>query len=230
MANIQTQCLDCVDKSTCFQQLNTHELSLTTESKVQVTYKKGETIAKQGSFVTHILYVRKGTVKVYKEIEDGTNIIYNVLPAGSLIGLSALFFSETFQYSMAALNDSKICAIDKKVIENLFRDNSNFSVNVITILNEEILHLRNKMISLTRKQMAGRLADSLLHLKNKVYNSGQFRMTLSRKELAEFSGMSTMSVVRTLQMFIKKGIIGEESGIMEVINGEELESLSQISG
>jgi len=230
MANIQTQCLDCVDKSTCFQQLNTEELSLTTESKVQVIYKKGETIAKQGSFVTHILYVRKGTVKVYKEIEDGTNIIYNVMPAGSLIGLSALFYSETFQYSMAALDDSKICAIDKKVIENLFRDNSNFGMNVITILNEEILHLRSKMISLTRKQMAGRLADSILHLTNNVYNSGHFRMTLSRKELAEFSGMSTMSVVRTLQALIKKGIIREESGTMVILDKDELLHLSRIVG
>ncbi len=226
MARFQTNCLDCKDKSTCFAQLDANELTLADESKVQVSYKKGETIAKQNSFVTHILYVKRGVVKVYRENTDDTNIIYRILPGGSLIGLSALFYSETFQYSIAALSDTQICSIDKKVIENLFADNPNFSKKAFEELNKEIHHLRTKMVSLTHKQMEGRLADSLLFLRDHVYHSNNFKLFLSRKELAEFSGMSTMSVVRTIQKFIKKGIIKESSGNIEVIDSTGLEELS----
>jgi len=227
MSKVQTTCLYCEDKSSCFSQLSDNELTLTDESKVQVSYRKGETIAKQNSFVTHILYVKKGLVKVYRENEDGTNIIYRILPEGSLIGLSALFYSNTFQYSIAALKDSAICAIDKKVIETLFRDNSNFSQITLEELNKEIHHLRAKMVSLTHKQTEGRLADSLLFLKDEVYYSSRFKLFLSRKELAEFSGMSTMSVVRTLKNFQKKGAVIEESGYLNIIDSEGLESLSE---
>jgi CRP/FNR family transcriptional regulator len=227
MSKVQTTCLSCEDKSFCFSQLNANELTLTDESKVQVAYKKGETIAKQNSFVTHILYVKKGFVKVYRENEDGTSLIYRILPEGSLVGLSALFYSNTFQYSIAALSESRICAIDKKVIETLFKDNGNFSQIVLQELNKEIYHLRAKMVSLTHKQTEGRLADSLLFLMKEVYHSSKFKLFLSRKELAEFSGMSTMSVVRTLKNFQKKGMVSEESGYLNIIDSEGLESLSE---
>ncbi|MGM0497054.1 MAG: Crp/Fnr family transcriptional regulator [Bacteroidota bacterium] len=227
MARVQTNCLDCKEKSSCFAQLDTNELTLADESKVQVSYKKGETIAKQNSFVTHLLYVKRGIVKVYRENADDTNIIYRILPKGSLIGLSSLFYSETFQYSIAALSDSQICSIDKKVVENLFIDNGNFSKTAIEELNKEIHHLRTKMVSLTHKQMEGRLADSLLFLRDHVHQSNSFKLSLSRKELAEFSGMSTMSVVRTIQSFIKKGIIKESSGNMEIMDKQGLEKLSE---
>jgi CRP/FNR family transcriptional regulator len=228
MSKVQTTCLYCEDKSSCFSQLDDNELSLTDESKVQVFYKKGETIAKQHSFVTHILYVKKGLVKVYRENEDGTNIIYRILPEGSLIGLSALFYSNTFQYSIAALKDSEMCAIDKKVIEGLFKGNGNFSQITLEELNKEIHHLRAKMLSLTHKQTEGRLADSLLFLKDEVYHSSRFELSMSRKELAEFSGMSTMSVVRTLKNFIKKGVVKEESGYVEIIDDDGLNMLTEL--
>ena len=227
MARVQTNCLNCKVKSSCFAQLNDNELTLADESKVQVSYKKGETIAKQNSFVTHLLYVKRGIVKVYRENTDDTNLIYRILPKGSLIGLSALFYSETFQYSIAALSDTEICSIDKKVVENLFTNNANFSQKAFEALNKEIHHLRMKMISLTHKQMEGRLADSLLFLRDHIHESNNFKLSLSRKELAEFSGMSTMSVVRTIQNFIKKGIISESSGNMEIIDYQSLEKLSE---
>lgn len=227
MSRVQTNCLDCKDKSSCFAQLGANELTLADESKVQVSYKKGETIAKQNSFVTHILYVKLGIVKVYKENADETNIIYRILPKGSLIGLSALFYSETFQYSIAALSETVICSIDKKVIENLFMGNGNFGRTALEELNKEIHHLRTKMVSLTHKRMEGRLADSLLFLRDHVHHSNSFNLPLTRKELAEFSEMSTMSVVRTIQNFIKKCIIKESSGNMEIIDNQGLEILSE---
>ena len=226
MARVQTNCLNCKEKSSCFAQLDDNELTLADESKVQVTYKKGETIAKQNSFITHLLYVKRGIVKVYRENTDDTNLIYRILPTGSLIGLSALFYSETFQYSIAALSDTEICSIDKKVVENLFTNNAKFSQKAIEELNKEIHQLRTKMVSLTHKQMEGRLADSLLFLKDHIHQSNNFKLTLSRKELAEFSGMSTMSVVRTIQNFIKKGVIKESSGNMQITDSQELEKLS----
>ena len=223
-----TTCTDCDFKSSCFQQLSNDELLLANESKVQVAYKKGETILKQGSFVTHILYIKDGIVKVYRENQDNTSTIFTVQSKGNLIGLPALFYSGVFDYSVAALSESKICAIDKKVMEQLAKDNSDFVTTVIQNLNQEMSQLKEKMISLTLKQLNGRLADSLLHLANHVYMSDSFKLNLSRKDLAEFSGMSTMSVVRTLQQFIKNEIIEEQEGVLKILAKDKLEQLALI--
>lgn len=231
MNKLKISCTECFEKSYCFQQLNQHELFLTNESRVQIHYKKGETIAKQGSFVTHILYVKKGMVKVYEEFEGReNNLIFSVLPEGSLIGLSSLFFTDKFQYSIAALDSTSICAIDKHVIEQIVKDNSNFGASLLESLNSELYNIRSRMISLTQKQLQGKMADIILYLAENVFKQDEFDLPLSRKELAEFGGMSTMSVVRTLQHFIKGGIIEENKQRITIREKDLLKKISLEGG
>lgn len=227
MAPIEVLCTDCEQKSSCFKQLELEELEFANNSKVQIHYKKGETIAKQGSFVTHVLYVKEGLVKVYKELEDNTNLIYSVLPQGSFVGLSNLYTRDTFQFSVAALTHSSICSIDRDVLEQLVRKNGSFANSIIETVNRETHHLRSKMLSLTHKPMKGRLSDTLIELSRDVFATTAFPCKLSRNDLAEFSGMSMMSVVRTMQDFIKNGYVQEQEGKIIILDMEALERMSQ---
>jgi CRP/FNR family transcriptional regulator len=227
MAETETVCPDCQYKSACFEQLNEEELIFASKSRVQVRYRKGETIAKQGAFVTHVLYVKHGLVKIYREHSKDANLIYDILPAGSLVGLSNLFYSKTFQFSVAALTDSAICSIDREVLEKLVMDNGAFARSVMESINNGLNHLQNKMVSLTQKQTKGKLADSLLYLSKKVFLSNVFTSKLTRNDLAEFSGMSMMSVVRTLQEFIRKGYLEESEGKIKLTDMKALEQISQ---
>ena len=230
MSKPEVLCSYCQHKSECFEQLNAEELLFANNSKVQLRYKKGETITKQGSFVTHVIYVRKGLVKVYKEHNRENNVIYDVLPAGSLIGLSNLYFSETFQYSIAALTDTAVCSIDRQVFERVIKDNGSFASSVLEAVNGEIHHLRNKMVSLTQKQLKGKLADTFIYLAENVFYSHIFTNKLSRNDLAEFSGMSMMSVVRTIQEFIRVGYLEEAHGKIKILDMNVLKKISQETG
>ncbi|MFH2096862.1 MAG: hypothetical protein ABIJ16_14225, partial [Bacteroidota bacterium] len=78
-------CLLCNNKSECFKQLGRLELELADTKRVELTYKKGENIAKQGAFVTHILYLQYGLVKIYKEVDSNTNLILNIFSGSNLI-------------------------------------------------------------------------------------------------------------------------------------------------
>lgn len=227
MAKTETICPDCQYKSPCFEQLNEEELLFASKGKVQIRYRKGETIAKQGAFGNHVLYVKRGLVKIYREHSREVNLIYDILPAGSLVGLSSLFYGNTFQFSVAALADSSICSIDREVLEKLVMDNGAFANSVVKAINGGIHHLQDKMVSLTQKQTKGKLADSLLYLSDKVFLSNVFTSKLTRNDLAEFSGMSMMSVVRTLQEFIRKGYLKESEGKMKLKDKEALEQISQ---
>jgi len=83
------------------------------------------------------------------------------------------------------------------------------------------------MASLTQKQMNGRVADALIYLSENIFKSNAFEMILSRKDLAEFTGMSTMSVVRTLKDLKNEGIIKDEKGKIDIKNTELLKKISQ---
>ena len=228
MSQFKTKtCSDCKEKSLCFKQLNKDELRLTNENKVQIHFKKGEIISKQGSFVTHIMYLKNGYAKVYKETDINNNLILDIIPHGKLIGLTSLFNNDNIaRFSVAALDNTVVCSIDRNTIEKLIHQNSQFAKTVIESLNAESLHFYDKMASLTQKQMNGRVADALIYLSEKVFLSEKFRMILSRKDLAEFTGMSTMSVVRTLKELKTENVIEDKKGFIEIKN---LDSLKQIS-
>lgn len=222
------KCLECDKKSLCFQQLTEDELKLTNENKVQIRFKKGEIISKQGSFVTHIMYLKEGFAKVYKETDSENNLILDIIPDGKLIGLTSLFNNDNIaRFSVSALTDTVICSIDRNIIEKLIYKNNKFAKTVIASLNGEALHFYDKMASLTQKQMNGRVADALIYLSNNIFQSNKFKMILSRKDLAEFTGMSTMSVVRTLKVLRQEGIIENENGAIEIKKPDLLKKISQ---
>ncbi len=224
----QITCTVCKSKSSCFEKLNLEELNLTTAHKAQVHYRKGEIINKQGTFISHILFLKDGYAKLYKETDKTTDIILDIIPAGELIGLSALYGDNISQFSVSALTDANICTIDRNVIEELVKKNGEFAAQVIKTINQQNQMFYTKMVSISQKQMHGRVADALLYLSEHVFKSEKFHLPLSRKELAEFTGMSTMSFVRTLKDMQKSGIVEDKSGDgLHIKNLKKLQSLSQ---
>ena len=69
----------------------------------------------------------------------------------------------------------------------------------------------------------------MLFLADSIFHSDKFNMELSRKDLAEFTGMSVMSVVRGIKDFKESGIIRDENSTIEILNREKLVKIS-VSG
>lgn len=225
--NQNIQCNHCKSMSPCFQQLSEEELLQANDNRVQIQFKKGEIISKQGSFVTHIMYLRNGFAKVYKETDLDHNLILDIIPAGKLIGLTSLYNEDNIaRFSVAALDNTMVCAIDRRTVEKFIQQNSSFAQSVIKALNKESLLFYDKMASITQKQMNGRVADAIIYLSERIFNNTKFKMILSRKDLAEFTGMSTVSVVRTLKEFKSEGIIEDQNGFIEI---KKLTNLREIS-
>ncbi|MFK5857211.1 MAG: Crp/Fnr family transcriptional regulator [Bacteroidota bacterium] len=222
----RNSCVACKNKSACFEKLSVLELEGVDTNRVEVRYKKGEIIAKQGSFVTHILFVKEGLTKMYMEVNDDHNLILNLFPKGSLIGLPSLYNGNIAQYSVSAIEDTVICTIDKKVFEDLILNNGEFATYVISTINNCTFHNFDKILSLTQKQHTGRLAEALLFISKYIYHNTTFKLSLSRKDIAEYTGMSIISVVRILKDFNKDGIINSAGKTIEIIDVRRLERIS----
>lgn len=223
--NSQKSCLLCNNKSSCFNTLSPQELHKADSSRAEIHYRKGEMIAKQGNFYTHILYIQTGMAKVYKELSDGSSLILNIFKEGSLIGLPFLFNNQVLDYSVAAIEDTVICAIDRKAFEQLVHENSDFATEVITLLNHCTLYNYDRIVSLTHKQLNGRFAETLIFLSEKIYGSTRFKLTLSRKDLAEYTGVSVMSIIRAIKDFKADGIIDVQGNQIEILKPEALERI-----
>jgi len=192
-----------------------------------VNYKKGEVLCKHGTLAPHIIYLKEGLAKIYLEgIND--SLILKIIPPGNLVGLTSILEDNNiFHYSAVTYMDSKAQLIDINVFRKIIKQNSEFASSIINILCENSLQTFGRFFCLTHKQLYGRLADILLCLAERIFKTQKFELNLSRKELAELTGMSTESVIRMLKKFKDDGIISMDGKMVDISNTELLRKISE---
>lgn len=220
-------CTISLQPCTCFEKLSKDEEKFLEENSVKVKYRKGEIICKQGSYASHIMYVEKGLVKVY--LDNGTNsLVLKMIPDGNLLGLSSINeLHTTFQYSAMSYVDSVVKQINITAFRELLKMNSEFAKSVIDILSANSIQINGRFFCLTHKQSYGRLADIILCLADRVFKENEFELPLSRKDLAELSGMSSETVIRMLKKFKEDNLIEMKGKNFKIIDYNRLKRISE---
>ncbi len=223
------------NKSHCFECFRIEELinSLTAEQmqqlqkhKVEIRFRKGEIICKQGTFASNIGILKEGLVKVYLEFND-RNLILRVETAGQLIGLQALCGNNLYYYTCVAYEDSLVELIDINYFKQLMQENATFGIHVFESLTESNISSYDRMICLTQKKSHGRLADILLCLSERIYKSDKFKTHFPRKDLAELSNMSIENLARTINDLKKDNVVNISGNNIEITNKELLRTISK---
>jgi len=219
---IKTSCTVSNISCSCFDHLTEEQKKLVERNQVMVEYKKGEVIVKQGTFTSHILYICEGLVKVFYE-EGDQSLILRIASPKSLIGLTSLPTNQNiFQYTASAYVNTTVKLIDINIIRKLILENGRFATAIIDVLSEVAMQKNGRFFCLNHRQAFGKLADIILCLAGNIFKTDKFELLLSRKELAELSGMSTESVIRTLKSFQDDGLIRINGKTFEVIDPEGL--------
>ena len=71
------------------------------------------------------------------------------------------------------------------------------------------------------------MADVLICLAQKIYQSNPFHTSLSRQDLADMSGMTKESAIRILKTFKDDQLINTEGNTIEILNMAMLETISR---
>ncbi len=211
----------------CFEMLTPDERVSMDSHSVKVKYKKGETICKQGALASHIMYMESGLAKVF--LEDGVNsLVLKIIPDGNMLGLSSVNSeNNTYQYSAMAYIDSEIKQIDLRFFKQMLGQNLLFAQEVINILGSNSVQINGRFFCLTHKQSYGRLADILLCLSERIFRKYDFELPLSRKDLAELSGMSPETVIRMLKKFNDDGLIRMEGKSFSLLDPIRMKRISE---
>jgi len=223
---IKINCIDCKLKSEPFQQLTEPQMHRVDERRSELSFKKGELLDKQGMFMTHIIFIRKGFVKLYLENDDGITIV-GIAKPGSFIGLQALYGETVFPFSAEAITDTEVCMKDIAVFRELILENTGFARGIIEMLNVDLIQAYRRMSSLVTKQVNSRFAELLLFMSNVLYQSNPFHLTISNKDIADLISTSPESVSRLIADFQDQGIINSKGKAFEIMDIHKLEALGK---
>ena len=220
-------CNFCSMKSPMFELLRKEELDLITETKKRVLFKAGETIVKQGAPLSHVLSFTSGLAKVYIEGSGNKNLILQFVKPTQFLGSPGIYVDNIHYFSVAAVKDSSVCFIEIEVFKKIIRENCDFAEAFMKDVSVNGIFNYDRFISLTHKNMPGRIADGLLYLKDNIFTKER-EIFISRQDLAEFTGMSKDSVIRTLKELAGDGILENNNGTITITDLNKLIKISEL--
>ena len=217
----------CDIQAPCFQMLIPEEVTLVRGSKTQVLFRKGDNLTKQGAFASYVLFIISGLAKQYIEGDNSRNYNLRIIKPGEFVGLSAVFTKSTFNYSSVAITDCQVFLVEKDAIAKVIKQNGLFGFTMITRYFEQNANLFDTLRTVIYKQMNGRIAETLLYIDGFKNENPNIFQLLSRKDIADFAGISTESAVKLLKSFEKDGLIELNEKDIQVVNHNGLLEISK---
>ena len=194
-------------------------------------YKKNETIYCEGETPTHYMCLLTGKVKIYKDGVGGRSQIIRVIKRHEYFAYRAYFAEEDYVTAAAAFEPCTICLIPMPTIISLIQENAELAMFFIRQLSIDLGISDERTVSLTQKHIRGRLAESLLFLKD-TYGVEEDQCTLSiylsREDLANLSNMTTSNAIRTLSNFAAEKLIIIDGRKIKLIEEDKLKKISKI--
>ena len=194
-------------------------------------YKKNENIYCEGETPTYLMCLLSGKVKIYKDGVGGRSQIIRVIKSHEYFAYRAYFAEENYVTAAAAFEPCTICLIPMPTIVKLIQENPELSMFFIRQLSKGLGISDERTVSLTQKHIRGRLAESLLFLKD-TYGVEEDQCTLSiylsREDLANLSNMTTSNAIRTLSNFAAEKLIIIDGRKIKLIEEEKLKRISKI--
>jgi CRP-like cAMP-binding protein len=193
-----------------------------------VQYLKRDIIFRQNSGTSHLMFVKSGLVKVYKERKDGRAYILKILTSGEFLGLLSFYGKAIHQFSASAVEDCEIGYIDFQFFNRILKKNGTFAMELIRLVSIEGLYMFEKLLRLSHKQLPGRIADVILYFSDIIYNNEEFDFPLTRRELAELAGTTKESFIRTLAEFKNDKIIELNGSHVKIKSMKIVRTLSEL--
>ncbi len=217
----------CDIQAPCFQSLSEEEMELIKTCKTQVKFRKGDMLTKQGAFAAYVLFIARGLGIQYVEGETDKNFNLRIIQPGEFVGLSAIFSNNTFNYSSVAIDECQAFLIEKAAISEIITQNGEFGMRLMRRYTEQNISVYTTLQKVLFKQMTGKIADVLLYIDALKSRYPEVFTLLSRKNLADFAGITTESMVKMLKTLEKEQIIALQGKDITLLNTAYLKDLMQ---
>lgn len=198
------------------------------ENRSTNNYKKKQVIYKEGNHPTQLYYVLSGKIKTFKSNDDGKELVTDLYSAGDFLGHIALLQGSVYRETAEAIDDCEIAIIPKKEFEELLSNSKEVAQKFINLLAKNIADKEHHLLNLAYNSLRKKVADALMALKHKYHVTGNpenFRIDISRENLANIAGTATESLIRTLSDFKTEKLIDIKDGHITIMNDKKLEGM-----
>ena len=196
-----------------------------------VKYKKNDVIYREGDLPTNLLCLISGKVKIYKEGVGGRFQIMRVVGETEYFAYRAYMAGEPFITAAAAFEPCVVLKVPLGIVIKMIQENAALGWFFIQRLAQDLGLSDERTVNLTQKHIRGRLAESLLFLRDSYgmeEDGCTLSIYLSREDLANLSNMTTANAIRTLSAFTAERLVATDGRKIKILDTQGLERISKI--
>ncbi|WP_430809766.1 MULTISPECIES: Crp/Fnr family transcriptional regulator [unclassified Carboxylicivirga] len=194
-------------------------------------YESGEVVYNANSKAQTAYLVKKGMVKLYSIGAKGNKQIVRMVPEGEIIGYYSQFTNEPEITGCECLVNTVLCELSEHSLQEAFKTDSSLALSMLRKACTEIKETCASIMDLSQKTVRGRAANILvkqMELFN-VEEGHNFPIRITRSDMASWIGTSKESVSRSLNDFVREGLIQMDRDTIKITNLKGLKRVSIVS-
>jgi len=228
MGKSRIECIDCGTHACIVKRYCSHEqLMNVSKHKNFNSYKKGDSIFREGNTMLGIHFLQSGGVKVVTPTLNDREQVVRLASEGNILG-HRVFENDKYFFNAIALMDSNVCFIETAVFKETCLSGSDFSYNVILFYALELRRAELRVKYHAQMNVREKVAQAFIYLKD-VFGINtktlQLNVDLSRRELADVAGTTSEQVTRQLNDFEGEKLIARSKREIQLINVKGIEQI-----
>ena len=195
------------------------------DNGVQLTYKNGDNIYREGDNSNLIFLINKGAVKCFKLDEQGKELTTELYKEDDLFGYTSFNHNIPYQETATAIKDLEMVGISKNELLNVLNSNHKVTLEIIELLTDNLHLVKNQLMQMAYSTVNKKTASTIIKFAEKLNRKPEDPFRISRSDLASVAGIATETLIRTMTIFKKQGLIEIEGRDIKILDLQKLRDI-----
>lgn len=190
------------------------------------TFGKEDIIYNEGDHSNYIYLINKGAVKSYQTNELGKELVTALYKEDDLFGYNSFTQNTPYQETAAAIAHTELVGISTIDFNDILNENHKVAIELIELLADNLSAVKAELIEMAYSSVNKKTAATILKFAEKINRKPEDSIKISRNDLASVAGIAPETLIRTLTIFKKNGLIIADGRNIKVIDIEKLKCIS----
>ncbi len=188
--------------------LAVHELDRLNAIASRIRLAPEQVLFCEGDEAEAVFAVTEGTVRLSKMLPDGRRQVTGFLSPGGFLGIA---YSDTYAYSAEAVTSLALCRFPQRRLEALLYEMPSLERRLLSIASNELKAAQDQMLLLGRKSAEEKISTFIRYWCRRSRQNCEpgcvIDLPMNRTDIADYLGLTTETVSRTLSRFAKDGLL-----------------------
>lgn len=231
LVRLRRGCAQCSLQQLCLPAgISAHELVRLDEIvRRRRPMEKGERLFRFGDALSAVYVARDGAFKTVSSNEAGDEQVIGFHLPGELVGLDALG-TGFHRCEAVALTEANVCEVPYTDLASVASQLPSLQQQLMRVIGQSVSRDHDHMEMLVRRQANERIALFLHGLGERLKHIGQsgteFKLPMSREDIASFLGLALETVSRGFTRLQDDGVISVFGRRVDILDTDELNRLA----